>query len=114
MSEELKENMPKTNVSANGKGKETNQNTSTKQIEEPVENPTETITESDEQAVETEPEKKRLPFYIIGGVVIVGAIFGTLYWLNARHFDAIICFLAVPTAFLFKKVKNAKPPPGAH
>lgn len=37
-----------------------------------------------------EPKKKRskLPFAIIGAVVLIGGIGGLLYWLNARHFES--------------------------
>ncbi len=43
--------------------------------------------ESDESAAEEKPRSKTL-FYIIGAVVLIGAIGGLIYWLNARQYES--------------------------
>ncbi|MGI8494781.1 MAG: biotin/lipoyl-binding protein [Pyrinomonadaceae bacterium] len=39
---------------------------------------------------ENKPKKPRskLPFVIIGAIVLIGAIGGLIYWLNARHYES--------------------------
>ncbi len=51
-------------------------------------------------------------YQMIYGMMVRQA--AVLAYIDNFRLLAFICFLAVPTAFLFKKVKNAKPPPGAH
>lgn len=48
-------------------------------------------TEDEEESAETEEKKKprsKLPFLIIGAVILIGAIGGLIYWLNARHYES--------------------------
>lgn len=58
-----------------------------------------------------------------GGTVeqAYGRMYGTLVkqaallsYIDNFRLLALLCLIAAPAAFLFKKVKNAKPPPGAH
>lgn len=51
-------------------------------------------------------------YQAIYGMVIRQA--AVLSYIDNFRLLAFLCFIAVPTAFLFKKVKGAKPPPGAH
>ncbi len=47
--------------------------------------------ESHEEAEAEDKQKKprsKLPFIIIGAIVLVGAIGGLIYWLNARHYES--------------------------
>lgn len=38
---------------------------------------------------ETKTKKRnKLPFFVIGAVILVGGIAGLIYWLNARHFES--------------------------
>ncbi len=48
-----------------------------------------TISAPEENAAAEEKKKPRskLPFLIIGAIVLVGAIGGLFYWLNARHYE---------------------------
>ncbi len=44
-----------------------------------------------EESAEEKDEKKsrsKLPFLIIGAVILIGAIGGLIYWLNARHYES--------------------------
>jgi MFS transporter, DHA2 family, multidrug resistance protein len=51
-------------------------------------------------------------YQMINGIVIKQA--ALLSYLDNFRLMAILCFLCVPTAFLFKKVKGGKPPAGVH
>jgi DHA2 family multidrug resistance protein len=51
-------------------------------------------------------------YQVIYGMMVRQA--AVLAYIDNFRLLAIICFIAVPTTFLFKRVKNAKPPPGAH
>lgn len=51
-------------------------------------------------------------YQIIYGTVVRQA--AVLSYIDNFKLLAFLCFAAVPTVFLFKKVKGAKPPPGAH
>lgn len=51
-------------------------------------------------------------YQIIYGTVVRQAT--VLSYIDNFKLLAFLCFAAVPTVFLFKKVKSAKPPPGAH
>ena len=51
-------------------------------------------------------------YQIIYGTVVRQA--AVLSYIDNFKLLAFLCFAAVPTVFLFKKVKSAKPPPGAH
>ncbi len=58
----------------------------------PVEhNDFEPETGENENSVESEDQKKprsKLPFIIIGAVILIGAVGGLIYWLNARHYES--------------------------
>jgi membrane fusion protein, multidrug efflux system len=98
MSEQVEEKKSKTGVSTNGNGNKNGQVTIPKdKVEEnqPKADSTETAEpEKIEDANETdgeevEPKKKRrLPIYIVGGVLLVAAIGGLIYWLYARQYEA--------------------------
>lgn len=51
-------------------------------------------------------------YQIIYGMMVKQA--AVLAYIDNFRLLAFICFIGVPAAFLFKKVKGAKPPPGAH
>jgi membrane fusion protein, multidrug efflux system len=40
-----------------------------------------------ETAPADEPKKSRLPMYLAGGVLLLGAIIGTIWWLNTRQYE---------------------------
>ncbi len=51
-------------------------------------------------------------YQVIYGMIAKQA--AVLAYIDDFRLLAILCFVGVPAAFLFKKVKGAKPPPGAH
>jgi membrane fusion protein (multidrug efflux system) len=95
MNEKVKEKLLTSDISTDGKEVENNslpktENNSDSQNDFPEnqpENPTETES-SDEAATETAPKSKRLPIFIVGGVLLAAAIAGTIYWLYARQFES--------------------------
>ena len=44
--------------------------------------------ETEIKSEETKPSRKRLPIFIIAGVLLIGAIAGTVYWLYARNYES--------------------------
>ena len=75
--------------------KETEEKPSEETVEEkPLAEKSETDAQAEEKESnkEAEAEKKKprskLPFIIIGAVILVGAISGLIYWLNARNYEA--------------------------
>ncbi len=44
---------------------------------------------SDEQSdTDATPKRSELPLFIGGTLLLIGAVFGLIYWLNARHFES--------------------------
>ncbi len=95
MNEKVKEKSLPTDVSTNGNAArndsipkaENDSETQAESRETGAEKAPETE-KSEGKTEETEPKKKRLP-YIIGGVVLlIVAIVGLIYWLNARNFES--------------------------
>lgn len=61
---------------------EENENVETAEPAEPEMSADETLAE------EKTKKRNKLPFFIIGAVVLVGGIAGLVYWLNARHYES--------------------------
>jgi len=56
--------------------------------DETIENNAPEISTDETHAEEKTKKRNKLPFFIIGAVVLVGGIAGLIYWLNARHYES--------------------------
>ena len=115
MSEQVKEIAPKKGVSSNGKqdlssnGKQDLSNNG--QVNEEAEDNSVSSNLEPEEAeiVETAPTKKRrLPIFIVGGVLLIAAISGVIYWLYARQFES------TDDAFIEGKIVQVSPKVSAY
>lgn len=93
MNEQAEESASQKDISGS---EEVNQSASvTKKAEDAAAPLEETPAEKDADAKtarddEDKPEKTRskLPFIVIGAIVLIGAVGGLIYWLNARHYES--------------------------